>query len=216
MMMTSQAGCRALIASSRVRPSVSGNFRSTMATLKLVSARARRASGLLVAVVTSYPFFVSSRRKKPQTSASSSMIKTWICDMIPSLLQVNRQEQGEGATLARRAVYFDRAVVGLGNPEADRQPQARPLGGFLAGVKRGKDLGQVLRRDADAVVVNTQHRPPSPVFHPQLRRHRDDFLVPLHLGQGVPGIDEEIRQHLLDLGSVGSQAGEVRIQVLRD
>src|SRR5947207_2173827 len=83
----------------------------------------------------------------------------------------DRQREEEGAPAVDRALDADRAAVLLDDPLDDRQPQpgALTIGvlGRAGTVERVEDVWHVVRRDADAAVLDLHG-------HNMVARHRRD------------------------------------------
>src|SRR3954471_9487798 len=106
---------------------------------------------------------------------------------------------GEGGSLARRAVHLDVAAVALDDAVHDGEAEARALAHVLGGEEGVEDAGQDVRGDARAVVAD---RDPGPlgggVPH--------DADGPSALAQGLGGVGQQVHQHLVDLAGQPQQA----------
>ena len=111
------------------------------------------------------------------------------------------QFQREGRALAHGAVDADPAVMGFDDVAAHREPQAGAalaagVRTFFGGEERIENLRQHFRRNAAAVVAHHQ------VDHVVLGVVQQLDQQPAAVGHRLPGVDQQVQQHLLNLVAV--------------
>ena len=125
----------------------------------------------------------------------------------------------EGGAFSRFAFNHQHALV-LGYDAVDHgEPQARAFAAFLGGEKRFKYMPQDFRGNARTRIRDRQADAGAGV---QSRMLFSQGFIHLHVGSGqgqgaagghgIPGIDGQVHEHLLDLGKIRFDATQVRGQ----
>src|SRR5215471_6750086 len=97
--------------------------------------------------------------------------------------------------------------MGLDDPQRQAQPQSGPLACSLSGEERVKDLAEVRRGDPRAIIAHLG----AYLGASSIRTYCQRPML-LNGFDGMHGVDEEVEEDLLELGRVGPDIRERRLQ----
>ena len=127
------------------------------------------------------------------------------------LARVARQRNGEARSLPGLRLHPDAAAVFAGDPVADGEPEARPDALGLGREERVEDLAADLGRDPRAGVGDLE----SGLAFVGARTN-DDGAWSIDRHECLLGVDQQIENHLLELGGVRPDLRLARVEVERD
>src|SRR5688572_565612 len=209
MTMTARSGLEIRIARSVSMPLMPGSM--TSRTIRSTSSVSRRlsASSPLAAERMSNPSRRSTASSTSRRTSSSSTMRMRIrsLDTAREPLYPWQRNTKLGA-LAGSAGDADLSVARVNQAAADGQSEARAALAALRGDERIEDSSENVGRDSLAVIADADG---DAVF---VVRHFDPDVPPL--GHGIAGIEEDVRQNLLQVVEVPAHLRRLDVRVHAD